>query len=36
MADSRHLAGRAKEEAESYRNTYGVEIPAKVFGAKSR
>ena len=31
LADSRHLAKRAQEEAESYRQTYRTPIPAKVF-----
>ena len=30
LADSRHVAGRAREEAENYKSTYHVDIPAKV------
>jgi 20S proteasome subunit alpha 7 len=30
LADSRHLALRAKEEAENYRNIYKTPIPATV------
>jgi 20S proteasome subunit alpha 7 len=30
LADSKHLAGRARDEAENYQSTYGVPIPANV------
>ena len=30
LADTRHLAGRAREEAVNYRNIYRSPIPAKV------
>jgi 20S proteasome subunit alpha 7 len=29
LADSRHLASRAREEAESYKTNYHIDIPAK-------
>lgn len=30
VADGRHLANRAREEAENYKDTYRVQIPSKV------
>jgi len=33
LADSRHLAGRAKDEADSYKSTYHVPIPTKVLSS---
>ncbi len=30
MADGRHLAGRARDECESYRDSYHIRVPTKV------
>lgn len=30
LADGRHLAGRARDECESYRDNYNTRVPTKV------
>lgn len=30
LADGRHLAGRARDECESYRDSYHIRVPTKV------